>query len=145
MLPLVVACGARGASPTTPDVEDEGAIDIALRAQTAQRAPRVLESRRLRELEARWSPKTLGAPAPVERPLGRRERVTVRFAEAELGEALRLLADAGGFALVVDGELRGRVTADLRRVRPYSALISLAETHGARVERRGSIVLVTPR
>jgi hypothetical protein len=67
----------------------------------------------------------------------------VRFADAELEEALRLLADAGGLALVADGELSGRVNADLRRVRPYEALVALAEAYGARVERRGTILLVT--
>jgi hypothetical protein len=33
----------------------------------------------------------------------------------------------------------------MNRVVPYDALIALAEAHGANVERRGRILVVTPR
>jgi hypothetical protein len=138
------ACAARGPEPEAPEPADGPALDDTLRsvASSAVSAP---AARRLHAVDRRWQPKTIGAAEPQLSPLGRRQRVTVRFADAELGEALRLLAEAGGFALIVDGQLPGRVNADLRRVRPYEALVALAQARGARVERRGVIVIVTPR
>lgn len=138
------ACAARGPEPDAPEPADDPALDDTLRsvASSAAAAP---AARRLHPVDRRWQPKTIGVAEPQLSPLGRRQRVTVRFADAEMGEALRLLAEAGGFALVVDGQLPGRVNADLRSVRPYEALVALAQARGARVERRGVIVIVTPR
>jgi type II secretory pathway component HofQ len=72
------------------------------------------------------------------------ERISVRFADADLGNALRFLADAGNFSLVARGNLSGRVNLELEDVRPYDALVFLAAAHGLVVERRGSVVLVAP-
>lgn len=145
LLALAGCAAERGERPEPGLGPADRSLDSALAEVVSRERPEGAESRRLAQLGARWQPKTIGEPPPVERPLGRRERVTVRFANAELEEALRLLADAGGFAMVADGDLAGRVNADLRQVRPYEALVSLAEAHGARVERRGAIVVVTPR
>lgn len=139
------ACATSQATTPLPEPGQSQLLDSAIEEAVAHERRADAESRRLSRLEARWQPKTIGEPAPASRPLGRRDRVTVRFANAELEEALRLLAAAGGFALVADGALDGRVNADLRHVRPYEALLSLAEAHGARVERRGDVVVVTPR
>jgi len=83
-------------------------------------------------------------PDPLTESLGTRTKMDVRFYEAELEEALRLLAEAGGFAFVAEGELPGRVTTELRNVRPYDALVVIARAHGARVTRRGTVLVVTP-
>ncbi|GMV13381.1 MAG: hypothetical protein HS104_35810 [Polyangiaceae bacterium] len=145
LLALAGCAAERGERPEPELGPADRSLDSAIAEVVSRDRAGEAESRRLTELGARWQPKTIGEPPPVERPLGRRERVTVRFANAELEEALRLLADAGGFAMIADGDLAGRVNADLRQVRPYEALVSLAEAHGARVERRGAIVVVTPR
>jgi len=144
LLPLS-ACAARPPAARPAELGPDPSLDAAIAEAARSERPAGAEARRLTELRDRFRPRTIGEPAPAERPLGRRERVTVRFANAELEEALRLLADAGGFAMVAEGELSGRVNADLRRVRPYEALVSLAEAHGAKVERRGPIVIVTTR
>ncbi|MBK7585854.1 MAG: hypothetical protein IPI67_37425 [Myxococcales bacterium] len=143
LLPL--SCAAQRAVRADSEPGADRSLDAAITEIVSREQTPEAESRRLSQLGARWQPKTIGDPPPRERPVGRRALIDVRFADAELEEALRLLADAGGFALIADGELAGRVTADLRRVRPYEALVSLAEAHGARVERRGAIVVVTPR
>ncbi|MBK9001722.1 MAG: hypothetical protein IPM35_38865 [Myxococcales bacterium] len=146
LLLALAGCAAERRERPEPELGPaDRSLDSAIAEVVSRERAGEAESRRLTELGARWQPKTIGEPPPVERPLGRRERVTVRFANAELEEALRLLADAGGFAMIADGDLAGRVNADLRQVRPYEALVSLAEAHGARVERRGAIVVVTPR
>jgi hypothetical protein len=65
------------------------------------------------------------------------------FNRARLDNALRLLADAGRFNLVLHGELSQSVTAELRSVEPYDALLALADAHGAQVRFRNSIVIVS--
>lgn len=146
LLGPLASCTAERAGEQPPELgPPDRSLDSAIAEVVSRERPAEAESMRMSQLRARWQPKSIGEPTRVERPLGRRERVTVRFANAELEEALRLLADAGGFAMVADGDLAGRVNADLRQVRPYEALVSLAEAHGARVERRGAVVVVTPR
>jgi hypothetical protein len=72
-------------------------------------------------------------------------RVDVSLRGANLPDALRLLAEAGRFDLVVDGDLGGTVTIDLYRVEPYEALVLMAEAKGAEVARHGNLVIVRPR
>jgi type II secretory pathway component HofQ len=88
--------------------------------------------------------KKISAPDPLTESLGSRTKMDVRFYEAELEEALRFLAEAGGFAFVAEGEISGRVTTELRGVRPYDALVVIARAYGAGVSRRGKVVVVTP-
>ncbi|MCC7538771.1 MAG: hypothetical protein IT379_21275 [Deltaproteobacteria bacterium] len=76
-------------------------------------------------------------------PRGR--RVDVAFREADLANALRFLASAGGLNLVLGDGLAGTVTVELRRVRALDAIVALAESHGATVEMREGIVLVRAR
>lgn len=147
-LPLLVlsaACAARTETRAEPELGPDPSLDGAIAEVVSREQAPEAEARRLSTLAARYEPRTIGEPPPRDRPLGRRSRVNVRFANADLEEALRLLAEAGGFALIADGQLAGKVDADLRQVRPYEALVALAEAHGARVERRGPIVVVTPR
>ncbi len=68
--------------------------------------------------------------------------VDLDIQRADLANAARLLADAGRFNVVVEEGLSGSVTAQLRRVDPYQALVALAETHGAIVVYEDGIVLV---
>ncbi len=88
---------------------------------------------------------TLALPAPAQdwapRP-GRGRKVDVDFAEADLPNAMQFLADAGGFNLVLEEGLTGRVSARLHGVEPYDALVALAEAHGAEVSYERRIVVV---
>lgn len=79
-----------------------------------------------------------GAP----RPRGRRARVDASFHRADLSDALRMLADAGGLDVVVAEGVRGVVTLALRDVDPYDAIVAVASAHGARVSVRGRVVVV---
>ncbi len=93
--------------------------------------------------ESRWETQTIATqePAPP-RPVrvGRRD---IRLHNARLDNALRMLAQAGRFNLVVKGDLAAPVTVDLARVEPYDALLAIAEAHGVRVQYRDDIVVVT--
>jgi hypothetical protein len=71
--------------------------------------------------------------------------VDVRFAEAEVREAMRLLAEAAGLDVVVEEDVRGTVTLDLRDVRPFDAMEAIAAAHGARVELQGRLAVVRAR
>ncbi|MCB9609202.1 MAG: hypothetical protein H6716_21595 [Polyangiaceae bacterium] len=89
---------------------------------------------------------TAEAPAPH---AGTRRRIDVKLRRADLQEALRFLAHAGGFNLVIGEGVSGEVTAELKRVTPYDALQVIARAHGARVVHTrpaggSSIVLVEP-
>lgn len=74
-----------------------------------------------------------------------RRRVDVRLHDADLENALRMLADAAHVPLVVDGDVQGTVTIALRQVDPLSALTTIASAHGASVEVAGGAVVVHAR
>jgi len=74
--------------------------------------------------------------------VGRRH---VALRRARLDNALRLLAHAGGFNVVVDGALRGLVSLDLKNVEPFDALVVVARNHGAQVHCGKHAVLVAAR
>lgn len=80
------------------------------------------------------------APRP-----GGRGRVDVSFQGADMVNAFQFLADAGRFNLVMQDGLTGKVSATLRGVDPYDALVSLAEANGATVKYDRSIVVVSKR
>jgi type II secretory pathway component HofQ len=150
-LSLLAGC-APGAGRPASDADDSDArasvspeLEAELTRTRAAEQARETTSRRLSTPAAsRWRVTSISEPERRLPPVGRRARVDVHFHDAELEEALRLLADAGGFAMVAEGELSGRVTLELRRVPPYEALVIIAEAHGARVTRQGRIVVVTP-
>ena len=73
-------------------------------------------------------------------PVGPR---TVKLRQAPLESALRLLAEAGDFNLLLEGDLSKPVSGDLKDVDPYEALVALAGAHGAFVRFDGRIVVVT--
>ena len=60
-------------------------------------------------------------------------------------QAFQFLADAGRFNLVTAEGLSGKVSATLRGVDPYDALVSLAEANGAMVQFDRQIVVVKKR
>lgn len=68
--------------------------------------------------------------------------VDISFKDADLGNALRLLADAGRFNLVIEEGVRGTVTLLLRGVEPFDALRVIASTKRATVRYENEIVLV---
>ncbi|HHH31854.1 MAG TPA: hypothetical protein ENK57_26385 [Polyangiaceae bacterium] len=85
------------------------------------------------------------APLARDRP-SRPPRVgprSVKLRKAPLESALRLLADAGQFNLLLEGDLSQSVSGDLKNVDPYEALRALASAHGAYVRFDGQIVVVT--
>jgi hypothetical protein len=138
---------ASGCATATPPPREEPIgpeLDSAIAEQAALDARAGVRAHALaRSAPDRYRVRSLAPPRAPALPSGRRGRMNARFQNADLGEALRLLADAGGYQLVTDGELAGNVTLEMRRVDPYDALTVLAEAHGARVERRGRMVLVT--
>jgi hypothetical protein len=83
-------------------------------------------------------------PERAPRP-GGRARVDVSFQGADMVNAFQFLADAGRFNLVLSEGLSGKVSATLRGVDPYDALVSLAEANGARVRYDRDIVVVSKR
>ena len=86
----------------------------------------------------------IGEPAPPPAPTRPRSqgRVEVSFHRADLENALRFLADSGRFNLVVESGITGQVTASLRGVDAYDALVTIAEANGAEVRYDHGIVMV---
>jgi hypothetical protein len=87
-------------------------------------------------------PATRAREHRTSRPARSHRRVDVRFAHADLVNALRFLADEARVQLVVDEGVGGTVTLALRDVDPYQALVAIAEAHGARVEPAHGFVVV---
>jgi hypothetical protein len=82
------------------------------------------------------------APPPAPTRPRARGRVDVSLRHADLENAARFLADAGKFNVVVESGLTGSVTAVLKGVDPYDALVTIAETNGAVVTYERGIVMV---
>ncbi|MCA9621361.1 MAG: hypothetical protein KC731_20200 [Myxococcales bacterium] len=100
--------------------------------------------------------RTIVPQAPIHDPppshaidLGSRPRRVgprdVHLRAVRLDNAARHLAEAGSFNVVVESELPQLVSAELRGVDPYDALVVLANTHGAHVRFDAGIVVVGPR
>jgi hypothetical protein len=89
------------------------------------------------------APKRIAArPDAAPRPRGR-SRVDVSFQGADMVNAFQFLAEAGRFNLVMQDGLGGKVSATLRGVDPFDALVSLAEANGATVRYDREIVVVS--
>lgn len=89
---------------------------------------------------------TAGGRAELRRVVdGGGRRIHVAFRRAPLSEALRLLADEAHVQLVIADDLSGEVSVRLRAVRPYDAMLALAEAHGADVLRNGELVIIRAR
>jgi type II secretory pathway component HofQ len=136
---LLAAC-ARPPAAEAPGV-DFSAVDDHVRASTRAtdasttvRAPTSYD-RGVRVIE----------PAPDRVPRPPHRRVDVTFQAAELASAMQLLADAGRFNLVVEDALVAKVSATLRGVDAYDAMVMLATAHGATVRYEGNVVIVGKR
>jgi len=80
--------------------------------------------------------------APPAGPTSLSRRIDVDLARAPIAEALRLLADAAEFDVVVGDDVIDEVTMRLRQVRVRDALDAIAATHGLEMEWRGRVLLV---
>src|SRR5262245_54646330 len=77
----------------------------------------------------------------VEGPRPRRAaRVDVNFEKAEMMNAFQLLANAGSFNLVMQDGLAGHLSATLKGIDPYDALVALAEANGVAVRYQAGVV-----
>jgi hypothetical protein len=74
-------------------------------------------------------------------PSGR--RVTLRLDEAAVGEALRNVAEAAGWSIVMPSGLRGAITADLRDAPAEDALRAILRQHALEATLEGGVVTVT--
>jgi hypothetical protein len=85
-------------------------------------------------------------PLALEAPRPRRGApVDVSFQKAEMANAFQLLADAGRFNLVMQEGVGGHVSATLKRIDPYDALVALAEANGVAVRYEAGVVVVRKR
>ncbi len=131
---------------THGDATHAESLDPAL--EEWHRPPPSVRSRRLATGETAKSMGTIVIHAPQppqDPPVGIGRRVDVRFVDADFDNVIRMLSDVGRFDVVTDGALPGKVSVDLRRVRPYEALVVLAQAHGLTLERRGNLVIVRGR
>ncbi len=80
-------------------------------------------------------------PAVSDRPKGR-HLIDVNLRQAKTADALQFLADAGGFNLVMQGDLALPVTVSLRRVDAFDALVIIASVQHLGVEMDRGIVVV---
>jgi hypothetical protein len=93
---------------------------------------------------AQYQTRTIG-PALPEASLSRphtRGKIDIDLNRAPLGDALRFIADSGGFNVVVGDDPNVPVTVKLHNVDAFDALVTVAEAHGLDVEMERGIVLV---
>lgn len=81
-------------------------------------------------------------PEPPPSPLP--QTISLSLRDADLVEVLRTFARLGGFDLVVDPGVSGKVTVELRDVRWQDALVVILRTQGLAAEVDGRIVSVRP-
>lgn len=134
---LLAAC----ASPPRPR---PASPDLGAWVGAASDAPRA-PSRAALVAPAAQVPRTLAAPPPVPSRPRPRAPVDVSFQQADMVSAFQFLADAGRFNLVMEDGLGGKVSARLRGVDPYDALLTIAGAHGAVVRYENEIVVVRRR
>lgn len=83
-----------------------------------------------------------GEPARGRPP--RRRKVDVELLRAPFPDAVRFLAESGGFDVIVEAPSATDVTVSLHGVDPYDALELIAETKGLAVRTRHGVVIVAP-
>jgi hypothetical protein len=141
LLALVVCTGcaapAARSAPASPRSAD---LDAWVQAEAA---PALGGSRTLSPLAA--GPVRIEAPEPAPPRPPTKRQVDVSFQRADIKNAFQFLADTGQFNLVLDDTLSGEVSARLRNVDAYDALVTLADANGATVRYERKIVVVRKR
>lgn len=141
---LATACSAAAKQQPEPlrsqaDIEDRWiGGEVTRVGQEATPSPRAV--RALKPAE----PIRIGPSAPPPEPARPRRsaRVSVDLHQADLPNALRLLAEAGGFGLVLEGDLPGTVSIRLEDVDAFEALSAVAAAHGASARYERGVVVV---
>lgn len=134
---LVIAC-ATSAPPSRASVGE--AI-----TRYDRRAPGGPSSVTVRHARADEAGRLATHRAVVEPPPRRGRRVDVHLHGATLTDALRFLAEAGGFGLVIDERLTTPVSLDLHRADARAAFDALAQAHGVEVVWAGDVAIVRQR
>ncbi len=94
----------------------------------------------------RFETVSLAPPAAEVEPRPRRRRsVDVDLAGAPFEDVARMLADVGGFGLVLEAPGAGTVQASLRRVDAWEALEAICHAKGLDLRYQGGIAIVKSR
>lgn len=83
-----------------------------------------------------------GGEEPARGRPPRRKKIDVELLRAPFPDAVRFLADSGGFDVVVEAPSATDVTVSLHGVDPYDALELIAEAKGLAVRTRHGVVIV---
>jgi hypothetical protein len=75
----------------------------------------------------------------------RRKKIDVELLRAPFPDAVRFLADSGGFDVIVEAPSATDVTVSLHGDDPYDALELIAEAKGLAVRMRHRVVIVAPQ
>ncbi len=125
------ACAARETAPYAPE---PSAVDRVLVEQSPPRAKQT--SSPIDEAPRRFAGPRAAAPPRSAR------RLTLRLANAPLGEVVKLLAGESGLGIVLAEPLEQPVSLDVRHADPREVLDALAAAHGLDVERAGGLLIV---
>lgn len=71
------------------------------------------------------------------------EPISLHVADGDIRSVLTVIARLGGLGLVVDDEVRGKVSVELDDVEPEAALKSIAAAHSLVIEEQGGMFLVS--
>lgn len=139
MLILLGAC-ASTVPPHGSGTRSTSASDAVLDEWVERHERRAIASQHVRA-----RPETQPRSASTRQVVREGRRIHVAFRRAPLTEALRLLAQEARVQLVIADALSGEVNLRMRNVRPWDAMLALAEAHGADVLRDGDLVIVRAR
>ena len=144
-LRLAAAALLLGASCGTPNFERSEMRDEALAQwEYTARSPRtVTPQEALPAAPEGPTPGTEPAPAPFPTVFTDAQPHALQLRSAELGQALRLLAETGGVNLVLMGDFHQVVELDLPEVPLQVALELLCGAYDCRVEARDGLVVVS--
>ena len=142
---LSLGCASASPAPRAPRADLSGALEgwTSAGEESPDASP---TGPRFREASARPAPPGRARTVRVEGegesawPVGGR-RIDVRFEQAPLSSALRVLAEAAELGIVIGEGLDDRISLDLRRVRPVEAMHALARAHGVELELVGGTVV----
>jgi len=90
-------------------------------------------------------PRAEPAPQQAMRPSHADATVDLELAAAPLADAFRLLAEAGGFDVVIDESVDGEVSLRLRDAAVDDTIESLAAANGLTLEWQGNVLVVRGR